>query len=57
MDLLYPKAYFNSIHASLVYGVEAMVPIEVMVHSDQLALLSKFSDPNDRIYDIEALEE
>lgn len=42
---------------SLVYWVEAMVQIEVMIHSARLALGSKPSDLDDRIYEIEALQD
>lgn len=54
-------AYRPSKHTStdatsffLAYGAEAMVPIDFMV---SLALVSKISDPHNRIHDIEALEE
>lgn len=57
-------AYHTSKHTltqatffSLVYGVEAMVLIKVIVLSARLVLTSKVSDPNDRVYDVEALEE
>lgn len=41
----------------LVYGVDAMISIEVTVPSAHLALKNKVSDPNDHIYDVETLEE
>lgn len=42
---------------SLVYGAEGMFPIEVMVPSARLVLLSKLIDLHDYINDIEALDE
>lgn len=40
----------------LIYGTEAVVPVEVMVPSTLLALASKVSELHDRIHDVEALE-
>lgn len=52
------KAYFNSSHVFLSsYWAEVLVPDDVMVHLTHLALPSKVFDPNDRIYDVEGLEE
>lgn len=43
---------------SLVDGIEAIAPIEVIIPSTHLALSSKVFNPNNRIYDVEAtLEE
>lgn len=56
----YPTSKHNSTQVtpfSLVYGAEAMVPIEVIVPSACLALAIKLLDPHDRICDIEALKE
>lgn len=43
--------------SSLVYGAEAVVPIEILVSSAQLALASKFDDLRERIHDVDAIEE
>lgn len=42
---------------SLVCFAEAMVPIEIMVHSTRLALTTILPNPNDRIYDVKVLHE
>lgn len=42
---------------SLVYGIEAVVPIETMVPSAWLALTSKVTDPRERIHDVEGCRE
>lgn len=42
---------------SLVYGAEAVVPVEIMVPSARLALASKILDPDGRAYDVKTFEE
>lgn len=42
---------------SLIYGTEAVVPVEIDVLSARLALASKVLDPERRAYDVEVLEE
>lgn len=42
---------------SLVYGVEAVVPIEILEPSARLTLASKINDPRERIHDVEAIDE
>lgn len=41
----------------LIYKVEEVVPIEIMVPSARLALISKVVDSKERIHDAEAIEE
>lgn len=41
----------------LIYKVEEVVPIEIMVPSARLALISKVVDSKERIHDVEAIEE
>lgn len=50
------QARFNTATPSLC-GAEGMVPLEVIVLSTRLALISKISDPSDRIYDVEVFKE
>lgn len=58
MGLLYLEAQFHSSHTFfLVYGAEATIPVEVMVPSASLALMSKLSNSYNRIYDVEVPEE
>lgn len=42
---------------SLVYGAEAIVPVEILVSSARLALASTINDSRERIHDVEAIEE
>lgn len=42
---------------SLVYGAEAVVLVEILEPSAQLALASKVKDSREQIYDVEAIEE
>lgn len=58
MGLYYLEAYFNSSYTILLSPwAEAMVLVEVIVHSARLALSRKFPYSNQHIYYIEALEE
>lgn len=47
MGLSYLEAYFQVTPFSLIYRVEAIVPIEVMVSSSSLVLQTKVVDPSD----------
>lgn len=40
----------------LAYRAKGVVPVEIITPLVRLALISKLADPNDRIYDMEALE-
>lgn len=42
---------------SLVYEVETVVSVEIMVPSARLPLTSKIMDSQDRVYDVETIEE
>lgn len=42
---------------SIVYGLEALVPVEITVPSARLVFASKILDPDNHVYDVEALEE
>lgn len=41
---------------SRVYRAEATVPVDVMTPSAHFTLVTKVLDPNEHIYDVEALE-
>lgn len=58
MGILTLKAHFNTSHAFL-FGLcgGGDVSIEVIAPSARLVLASKISDPNNRFYDVEALED
>lgn len=51
----FERTFMQPIPFSLLYWAEAMVPIDVMVPSAHLAMLSKTLDSHDRLCDIEAL--
>lgn len=42
---------------SLIYGAEAVVPVEIAVTSVRLALAGKILDPDGNAYDVETFEE
>lgn len=58
MSLLYLESKLHSSHAFfLVYGAEAIVPIEVMVPSASSVTKSKIIDSHNHLYDVEVPEQ